>query len=149
MKTQFPTALLFFLICWSAGAQPKPQIEIECESLTGEIYEVSTRLEGYDPRDSMDQPAQVKIGPRHHSGSLVQSLVDPYGKRLLLEVLIPENRTPTTDRVLGIMASWIGESGDFVYASGVLVDSVYHHDTGRVQEGPQIKARCSLNGLSL
>lgn len=142
---------LIFLLCLSSSAvdaRPRPQIDIECESLAGENYRISTQLEGYDPRDSMDKPARVEVGSRHFSGSLFQTLVDPYGKRLLLEVVLPENRTPTTDRVLGVMASWIGESGDFVYASGVLVDSIYNHETGRVQEGPQIKIRCSLNGLS-
>lgn len=130
-----------------ASAWAQPMIDVACDTLTGDDYRIRLRYRGLDPRDNLHAPVDLTLNGRPLRASLFQSVVEPAGQRLYLEVVIDELATPQTDRVLSLMATWIGERGEVVWARGVLVDTLYRHREGRVQEGPELKIQCLLDGL--
>ncbi|MBX3019329.1 MAG: hypothetical protein KF767_15690 [Bdellovibrionaceae bacterium] len=139
--------LLVIFALWVGPVHAQSRIDIACDTLTGDDYRIKLSYRGLDPRDNIGAPVDVTLNGRKLRSSLFQSAVEPAGQRAYLEIVLDELATPETDRVVSLMATWMGERGEVVWGRGILVDSLYRHREGKVREGPELKVQCLLEGL--
>lgn len=140
-------AIIFTLLISAGTAQAQSAVDISCDTLTGTDYQIRLRYKGFDPRDNVGAPVDVRMNGRSLKASLFQSAVEPAGQRLYLEIVLDDLATPTTDRVLSLMATWMGDRGEVVWAQGVMVETLYRHKEGKATDGPELRVQCLVDGL--